>query len=99
MLAPVQPDPLPHTAGTDPAEVHRRSVALIQGMDSGDLEAVGRLLAELGGPEEFAAQVVSLASLARLLLDQREDTAPGADDARAAVLHELAAVLAAAEDA
>ena len=83
----------------DPAEIHRRSVALIQGMDAGDLEAVGTLLGELGGPEEFAAQVVSLASLARLLLDQREDTAPGADEARAAVLHELAGVLTAAETA
>jgi hypothetical protein len=94
----VQPAPFPDPADDDPAEVHRRSVALIQGMDAGDLDAVGRLLGELGGPEEFAAQVISLASLARLLLDQREDTAPGADDARAAVLHELAGVLAAAED-
>lgn len=93
MLAGVQPG----LTDADPAETHRRSVALIQGMDAGDLDAVGALLGELGGPEEFAAQVVSLASLARLLLDQREDTAPGADEARAAVLHELAAVLAAAE--
>lgn len=84
-------------ATTDPAEVHRRSVALIQGMDAGDLSAVGALLGELEGPAEFAAQVVSLASLARLLLDQREDTAPGSDEARAAVLHELAGVLTAAE--
>jgi hypothetical protein len=72
-------------------------VALILGMDAGDLDVVGALLGELAGPEEFAAQVVSLASLARLLLDQREDTAPGADEARAAVLHELAGVLTAAE--
>lgn len=97
MLAPVQPDPASDLPDTDPAETHRRSVALIQGMDAGDLDAVGALLGELTGPEEFAAQVVSLASLARLLLDQREDTAPGADEARAAVLHELAGVLAAAE--
>ena len=88
------PDDLP---GPDPAEIHRRSVALILGMDAGDLDVVGSLLGELAGPEEFAAQVVSLASLARLLLDQREDTAPGADEARAAVLHELAGVLTAAE--
>ena len=81
----------------DPDEVHGRSVALILDMDAGDLDAVGALLGELAGPEEFAAQVVSLASLARLLLDQREDTAPGADEARAAVLHELAGVLTAAE--
>ncbi|WP_285649867.1 hypothetical protein [Actinomycetospora sp. NBRC 106375] len=94
----MQPDPTaPADGAPDAAEVHRRSVALIQGMDSGDLDAVGTLLGELGGPEEFAAQVVSLASLARLLLDQREDTAPGFDEARAAVLHELAGVLAAAE--
>jgi hypothetical protein len=66
-------------------------------MDAGDLGAVGALLGELGGPEEFAAQVVSLASLARLLLDQRQDTAPGEDEARAAVLHELAGLLTAAE--
>jgi hypothetical protein len=97
MLGAVQPDPASDLPAPDPAEVHRRSVALIQGMDGGDLEAVGALLGELGGPEEFAAQVISLASLARLLLDQREDTAPGADEARAAVLHELAGVLAAAE--
>jgi hypothetical protein len=96
----VQPDPdaLPDDLpAPHPAEVHRRSVALIQGMDAGDLDVVGALLGELAGPEEFAAQVVSLASLARLLLDQREDTAPGADEARAAVLHELAGVLTAAE--
>lgn len=97
MLAGVQPDPESDLPATDPAEIHRRSVALIQGMDAGDLDVVGALLGELGGPEEFAAQVISLASLARLLLDQREDTAPGADEARAAVLHELAGVLAAAE--
>ncbi len=88
------PDDLP---APDPDEVHRRSAALILGMDAGDLDVVGALLGELAGPEEFAAQVVSLASLARLLLDQREDTAPGADEARAAVLHELAGVLTAAE--
>ena len=93
----MQPDPADDLPGPDPAEVHRRSVALIQGMDAGDLGAIGELLGELAGPEEFAAQVVSLASLARLLLDQREDTAPGADEARAAVLHELANVLTAAE--
>jgi hypothetical protein len=93
----VQPDPTADVPDTDPAEVHRRSVALIRGMDAGDLDAVAALLGELAGPEEFAAQVVSLASLARLLLDQREDTAPGADEARAAVLHELANVLTAAE--
>jgi hypothetical protein len=83
--------------GPDPAEVHQRSVALIEGMDAGDLPAVGALLGELAGPEEFAAQVISLASLARLLLDQRADTAPGADEARAAVLRELARALVAAE--
>ncbi|WP_133825153.1 hypothetical protein [Actinomycetospora succinea] len=93
----MQPDPQSDLPDTDPAEIHRRSVALIRGMDAGDLDAVGALLGELGGPEEFAAQVISLASLSRLLLDQREDTAPGADDARAAVLHELASVLTAAE--
>lgn len=93
MTAPA-PDDLP---GPDPAEVHQRSVALIRGMDAGDLPAVGALLGELAGPEEFAAQVISLASLARLLLDQRTDTAPGADEARTAVLHELARALVAAE--
>jgi hypothetical protein len=94
----VHPDPAADgLPAPDPAEVHRRSVALIQGMDANDLPAVGALLGELAGPEEFAAQVISLASLARLLLDQRDDTAPGSDDARAAVLHELAGVLTAAE--
>ena len=63
--------------GPDPAAIHERSVAVIRAMDAGDLEAVGGLLGELGGPEEFAAQVVSLASLARLLLDQVPQTGPG----------------------
>jgi hypothetical protein len=83
--------------GPDPAEVHERSVAVIRAMDAGDLEAVGGLLGELAGPEEYAAQVVSLASLARLLLDQVPQTAPENDEARAAVLSELARVLVAAE--
>lgn len=83
--------------GPDPAAVHERSVAVIRAMDAGDLEAVGGLLGELGGPEEFAAQVVSLASLARLLLDQLPQTGPDNDEARSAVLDELARVLAAAE--
>jgi hypothetical protein len=85
--------------GPDPAEVHERSVALIRRMDDGDLQGVGVLLGELAGPEEFAAQVVSLASLARLLLDQLPDTSPDADEAREAVLRELARVLVAAEGA
>lgn len=84
--------------GPDPVAVHERSVAVIRAMDAGDLQAVGGLLAELGGPEEFGAQVVSLASLARLLLDQNPQTAPEQDGARAAVLGELARVLVAAED-
>jgi hypothetical protein len=83
--------------GPDPATVHERSVAVIRAMDAGDLDAVGGLLAELGGPEEFAAQVVSLASLARLLLDQVPATGPENDEARSAVLDELARVLVAAE--
>ena len=83
--------------GPDPAEVHERSVAIVRQMDRGDLEAVGGLLGELAGPEEFAAQVVSLASLARLLLDQAPATAPENDAARQAVLDELARVLVAAE--
>jgi hypothetical protein len=83
--------------GPDPAEIHDRSVAVIRAMDAGDLEAVGGLLGELAGPEEYAAQVVSLASLARLLLDQVPQTAPENDEARAAVLAELAGVLVAAE--
>jgi hypothetical protein len=41
--------------------------------------------------------VVSLASLARLLLDQIPETSPDADAAREAVLRELARVLVAAE--
>ena len=83
--------------GPDPATVHERSVSVIRAMDAGDLDAVGGLLGELGGPEEFAAQVVSLASLARLLLDQVPQTAPENDEARSAVLSELARVLVAAE--
>ena len=83
--------------GPDPAAVHERSVAVIRAMDAGNLEAVGGLLGELDGPEEFAAQVVSLASLARLLLDQGPQTGPDNDEARSAVLDELARVLAAAE--
>lgn len=83
--------------GPDPAAVHDRSVALIRSMDANDLNRVGVLLGELGGPEEFAAQVVSLASLARLLLDQAPDTSPENDEAREAVLRELARVLVAAE--
>ena len=83
--------------GPDPADVHQRSVAVIRAMDAGDLRAVGELLGELGGPEEFGAQVVSLASLARLLLDQNPQTAPERDEARGAVLDELARVLIAAE--
>ncbi|MEJ2868108.1 hypothetical protein WCD74_10055 [Actinomycetospora sp. OC33-EN08] len=82
--------------GPDPATVHERSVAVIRAMDDGDLQAVGGLLGELGGPEEFAAQVVSLASLARLLLDQVPHTLDD-DEARVAVLDELARVLVAAE--
>ncbi|MDL5156514.1 hypothetical protein [Actinomycetospora termitidis] len=82
--------------GPDPATVHERSVAVIRAMDDGDLQAVGGLLGELGGPEEFAAQVVSLASLARLLLDQVPRTLDD-DAARLAVLDELARVLVAAE--
>lgn len=81
----------------DPAAVHERSVAIVRRMDAGDLESVGALLGELAGPEDFAAQVVSLASLARLLLDQSPATAPENDDARRAVLEELARVLVAAE--
>lgn len=84
--------------GPDPATVHERSVAVIRAMDAGDLDAVGGLLGELGGPEEFAAQVVSLASLARLLLDQVPQTGPENDEARSAVLDELARVLVAAEN-
>jgi hypothetical protein len=83
--------------GPDPTAVHERSVAVIRAMDAGDLDAVGGLLSQLGGPEEFAAQVVSLASLARLLLDQVPATAPEHDEARSAVLEELARVLVAAE--
>jgi hypothetical protein len=83
--------------GPDPAAVHERSVAVIRAMDTGDLEGVGGLLGELAGPEEFAAQVVSLASLARLLLDQIPQTGPENDEARVAVLEELARVLVAAE--
>lgn len=83
--------------GPDPTEVHERSVAIVRRMDAGDIEAVGALLSELAGPEEFAAQVVSLASLARLLLDQSPATAPENDEARQAVLAELARVLVAAE--
>jgi hypothetical protein len=83
--------------GPDPALVHERSVAVIRAMDAGDLEGVGGLLGELAGPEEFAAQVVSLASLARLLLDQVPGTGPENDEARTAVLEELARVLVAAE--
>lgn len=83
--------------GPDPADVHGRSVAVIRAMDAADLGAVGELLGELHGPEEFAAQVVSLASLARLLLDQVPQTGPENDEARAAVLDELARVLVAAE--
>lgn len=91
-------DAVPSLDGPDPTAVHDRSVALIRGMDAGDLQTVATLLGELAGPEEFAAQVISLASLARLLLDQRADTAPGADGARAAVLADLARALAAAEE-
>lgn len=80
--------------GPDPAAVHQRSVALIRRMDDGDLGGIGGLLGELAGPEEFAAQVVSLASLARLLLDQLPTSE---DAAREAVLGELARVLIAAE--
>ena len=69
-------------------------MALIQRMDDNDLDGVGGLLGELAGPEEFAAQVVSLASLARLLLDQMPITA---DEDREAVLAELARVLIDAE--
>jgi hypothetical protein len=98
MLSPMtqhpEADDLP---GPDPAAVHERSVAVIRAMDAGDLEAVGGLLSELGGPEEYAAQVVSLASLARLLLDQVPQTGPENDDARVAMLDELARVLVAAE--
>lgn len=83
--------------GPDPAAVHERSVAIVRCMDAGDIEAVGTLLGELAGPEDFAAQVVSLASLARLLLDQSPETAPDHDEARQAVLDELARVLVAAE--
>ncbi|GAA4828216.1 hypothetical protein GCM10023201_14210 [Actinomycetospora corticicola] len=83
--------------GPDPADVHERSVAVIRAMDAGDLPAVGALLGELGGPEEYGAQVISLASLARLLLDQNPQTVPERDDARAAMLDELARVLIAAE--
>jgi hypothetical protein len=83
--------------GPDPAAVHERSVAVIRAMDTGDLKGVGGLLGELAGPEEFAAQVVSLASLARLLLDQIPQTGPENDEARVAVLEELARVLVAAE--
>lgn len=102
MLAPMNPDgpddgvvfsgdDIP---GPDPTDVHERSVALIRRMDDGDLSGVGGLLGELAGPEDFAAQVVSLASLARLLLDQLPTSD---DDAREAVLAELARVLIAAE--
>ena len=84
-----------HVPGPDPVGTHARSVALVRGLDAGDLARVGELLGELAGPEEFAAQVVSLAGLARLLLDER----PGGDRAgdRDAVLARLAGVLAAAE--
>lgn len=81
----------------DPTDVHRRSVAIVRRMDAGDIDAVGALLGELTGPEEFAAQVVSLASLARLLLDQSPATAPDNDEARQAMLDELARTLVAAE--
>lgn len=87
----------PAIPGPDPAAVHQRSVAIVLRMDAGDIEAVGGLLGELAGPEEFAAQVVSLASLARLLLDQSPDTAPEKEAARVAVLEELARALVAAE--
>ena len=90
-------DGLPELPGPDPAETHERSVALIRRMDSGELDAVAALLGELAGPEEFAAQVVSLASLARLLLDQLPDTGGDQDAGREAVLHELARTLIAAE--
>ena len=83
--------------GPDPAIVHERSVSVIRAMDDGDLGAVGRLLGELAGPEEFAAQVVSLASLARLLLDQVPQTGPENDQARGVMLDELARALIAAE--
>ena len=85
--------------GPDPSEVHERSVALIRRMDANDIEGVGRLLGELAGPEEFAAQVVSLASLSRLLLDQLPDTGGDQDAGRAAVLDELRRTLVAAEGA
>ena len=84
--------------GPDPAEVHERSVALIRRMDASDLDGVGQLLGELAGPEQFAAQVVSLASLARLLLDQLPDTGGDQDATRDAVLQELGRALIAAED-
>ena len=83
--------------GPDPTEVHERSVAIVRRMDAGDIEAVGALLSELAGPEEFAAQVVSLASLARLLLDQVPQTGPENDQARGVMLDELARALIAAE--
>lgn len=87
-------EPVESPDGPDPSAAHQRSVALIRRMDDGDIQGVGTLLGELGGPEEFAAQVVSLASLARLLLDQLPTTD---DAARVAVLDELARVLVAAE--
>ncbi len=83
--------------GPDPAKVHQRSVTLIRRMDASDIAGVGHLLGELAGPEEFAAQVVSLASLARLLLDQLPDTGGDQDAGREAVLNELRRTLVAAE--
>lgn len=98
MLDAMSLDGVPDLPGPDPAAVHERSVSLIRRMDAGDLETVSALLGELAGPEEFAAQVVSLASLARLLLDQLPDTEGDQDVAREAVLLELARALIAAED-
>lgn len=97
MLSTMTQRPDDELPGPDPETIHERSVAVIRAMDAGDLDTVGGLLGELGGPEEFAAQVVSLASLARLLLDQVPQTGPENDEARSAVLDELARVLVAAE--
>ena len=77
--------------GPDPVEIHERSVAIVRGLDTGDLGRVGALLGELAGPEEFAAQVVSLAGLARLLLDELSP------DGRDPLLERLGGVLVAAE--
>ena len=96
----VDHDPAPgrrRAARSRPGGRPRAVGRLIRAMDAGDLEGVGGLLGELAGPEEFAAQVVSLASLARLLLDQIPQTGPENDEARTAVLSELARVLVAAE--